>query len=254
MSKTVGAIPSTELLLDSPAAVGADVRSELLWLGTLAGAGALALYGLRRGGWLGLGAVAAGSALFAQRSRAARHPYEGRYHHARGAVTVLATPEALLPRLAPARWPQIFTFAQSVEAREDHLRITLNTGGAPLVWDCAITHEDDRRIHWRARDGAAVPGEGEIRLVDAPGGRGTEVHARILLGPPAAWVGAIAAGRVGHSGEPGIALIDDLRRLKQLVETGEIATTLGQPRGAGQNSLAERTRRVLPTMTPLEAR
>jgi uncharacterized membrane protein len=169
-------------------------------------------------------------------------------------VTVLATPEALLARLAPDRWPQIFTFAQSVELRDDRLRVTLNTGGAPLVWDCAITHEDDRRLHWRAREGSAVPGEGEIRLVDAPGDRGTEVHARILLGPPAAWVGAIAAGRVGHSGEPGIALADDLRRLKQLVEAGELATTHGQPRGAGQNSLAERTRRVLPTITTVEAR
>jgi hypothetical protein len=47
--------------------------------------------------------------------------------------------------------------------------------------------------------------EGEFRLREAPGGRGTELHAK--------------------------ASADDLRRAKQLLEAGEIATAAGAPAG-----------------------
>jgi hypothetical protein len=39
--------------------------------------------------------------------------------------------------------------------------------------------------------------------------------------------------------EPALQVADDLRRLKQLLETGEVATTLGQP--SGKRSVFGRT-------------
>ena len=46
-----------------------------------------------------------------------------------------------------------------------------------------------------------------------------------------------AEGVVGE--EPALQVADDLRHLKQLLETGEVATTLGQ--SAGKRSILGRT-------------
>ena len=54
--------------------------------------------------------------------------------------------------------------------------------------------------------------------------------------PPAGKLGAAAAKLFGA--EPSQQIKDDLRRFKQLLEAGEIATTEGQPSGA--RSLAAR--------------
>ena len=47
--------------------------------------------------------------------------------------------------------------------------------------------------------------------------------------PPAGPLGSLIAKLTGR--EPAILLKEQLRRLKQLLETGEIATTEGQPTG-----------------------
>jgi uncharacterized membrane protein len=48
--------------------------------------------------------------------------------------------------------------------------------------------------------------------------------------PPAGAVGAAFAKLLGS--DPGQRMQSDLRRLKQILETGEIPTTVGQTRGA----------------------
>ncbi len=58
---------------------------------------------------------------------------------------------------------------------------------------------------------------------DAPGGRGTEVHATLVYEPPAGALGKVVAALFQK--EPGQQAKRDLRRLKMLLETGEIATT-----------------------------
>ena len=47
--------------------------------------------------------------------------------------------------------------------------------------------------------------------------------------PPAGKLGAAVAWLLGH--EPSQQIREDLRRFKQLMETGEVPTTAGQPRG-----------------------
>jgi uncharacterized membrane protein len=47
--------------------------------------------------------------------------------------------------------------------------------------------------------------------------------------PPAGRIGAAVAWMLGH--DPASSVREDLRRFKQLMETGEVPTIQGQPRG-----------------------
>jgi uncharacterized membrane protein len=77
-------------------------------------------------------------------------------------------------------------------------------------------------IAWVSEEGADVPNSGRIEFRDAPGGRGTWVTATIIYDPPAGIIGKVIAKMFQR--EPHIQARRDLRRLKQLMETGEIAT------------------------------
>ena len=85
-------------------------------------------------------------------------------------------------------------------------------------------------IRWRSRPGAQVPNQGEVRFQDAPAGRGTEVRVRFEYDPPAGVVGATLAQALGRGADR--QMRESLRNFKQLMETGEIPTTDGQPRGS----------------------
>jgi uncharacterized membrane protein len=61
-------------------------------------------------------------------------------------------------------------------------------------------------------------------------GRGTIVRVKLQYSPPAGKVGAAVAWVFGDA--PQQVIREGLRRFKQLMETGEIATVHGQPRGA----------------------
>jgi uncharacterized membrane protein len=68
-----------------------------------------------------------------------------------------------------------------------------------------------------------------VSFVDAPGDRGTEIHVELEKGAPGGKVGEMALKLVGS--EPLAKVKDDLRRFKQLVETGVIARSDGTPEG-----------------------
>lgn len=109
--------------------------------------------------------------------------------------------------------------------------------GASVEWDAEITaDEPGRRLAWHSVGDADVDNAGEVRFERAPGGRGTIVRVRLQYRPPGGMAGALVAKLFGE--EPSQQIDDDLRRFKQLVETGEITTTKGQP--SGPRSLAVR--------------
>jgi uncharacterized membrane protein len=250
MPTTAGRYPTTSLLLSTPDEVAPQALSEAYRLARVAGGTMLALWGLLRGGTVGLVGAGVGAALVATADRGAVRAQDQRWHGAHASVTVLAEPEQLYQRWR-GLWtlPTLVSVVAGVEPREDgHVRLFVHDSrGRPLRWDVQIEIElPGELLRWKALKGSEVPGEGEITFRPAPGDRGTEVHLRLLLGPPAGFAGAVAAGDLAHSGEPGRALADDLRRFKQLVETGEVATTAGQPRGAGRRQLKRMTDRVLP--------
>lgn len=102
--------------------------------------------------------------------------------------------------------------------------------GMTVSWEASIINEEpDRLIAWRSLEGAEVDNAGTVRFKPAPSGRGTEIHVELEYAPPAGKAGSIVAKLFGK--EPNQQVAGDLRRLKQLLETGEIATVEGQPSG-----------------------
>lgn len=94
--------------------------------------------------------------------------------------------------------------------------------GKTVEWDAAIVDDvPGRSLTWRSEEDAEVANSGKIEFVDA-GARGTVVTATISYDPPAGTVGKIIAKLFQR--EPAIQARRDLRRFKQLMETGEVAT------------------------------
>ncbi len=90
-------------------------------------------------------------------------------------------------------------------------------------WDAVVTEDvDGERIGWKAEN-SDVANSRLVSFADAAPGRGTVVTAVIAYSPPAGIVGQVIA-KVTQK-EPAIEARRDLRRFKQLMETGEIATT-----------------------------
>ena len=97
-------------------------------------------------------------------------------------------------------------------------------GGKVVEWDAVITEErDGELIAWSSAEGADVPNSGRIDFQDAPGCRGTWVTATVVYDPPGGIIGKAIAKMFQR--EPAIQARRDLRRFKQLMETGEIATS-----------------------------
>jgi hypothetical protein len=82
----------------------------------------------------------------------------------------------------------------------------------------------------------------KVTFKDAPGDRGTEIHVAVET---TGKLGQMAQKFTGK--EPVAKVKDDLRRFKQLVETGEIARSEGAPEG----ELAERKLKQRPAQ-PLD--
>jgi uncharacterized membrane protein len=95
--------------------------------------------------------------------------------------------------------------------------------GRTVEWDARITEErEGELIAWTSEDGADIANAGRIEFRDA-GARGTVVTATIAYDPPAGTIGKLIAKLFQR--EPAIQARRDLRRFKQLMETGEIATS-----------------------------
>ena len=82
-------------------------------------------------------------------------------------------------------------------------------------------------------DGAAVPNTGFVKFTPAPHG-GTAVLVDLRYQPPGGRLATLVAKLFGD--QPDIQVGSDLRRLKQVLEVGEVvhsdATVLGKPHPA----------------------
>jgi uncharacterized membrane protein len=99
-----------------------------------------------------------------------------------------------------------------------------------IEWDVVTTGDvAAERIAWASVEGADVDTSGEVLLVPAPGGRGTEVRVTLRYDMPAGPLGRAVAKYFGD--DPSQTLDDDLRRFKQVMETGEVVRSEGAPWG-----------------------
>lgn len=96
-------------------------------------------------------------------------------------------------------------------------------GGNEVSWDSLITEDvPGRSITWQSAEGSDIANSGRIEFVEA-GERGTIVRAVIAYDPPGGTIGQLIAKLFQR--EPRIQSRRDLHRFKQLMETGEIATS-----------------------------
>jgi uncharacterized membrane protein len=158
--------------------------------------------------------------------RRAARAQPGRYRVVGRTVTI-AKPRAELY----AFWhePSNLSFMENIERVEKlgdtRLRWTV---AAPAGSSIAIETEtvearQDEMFAWRSLEGSDIEMHGRVEFRDAPGGRGTEVTAEIHYVPPGGTLGRAVATLFRR--EPGVQVRHDLKRLKMLLETGEIATS-----------------------------
>jgi uncharacterized membrane protein len=164
---------------------------------------------------------------------------------ARASIVVNRSPEDLYSFWRDVRnLPRFMKFVQFVQAtgdRRSHWIAQPRRGRTTLEWDSEVVDDQPNRlISWRSAPNAIVENAGTVRFEPAPGGRGTlvklEMHYTAPGGPAARALGKMFGGVSEQF------LYEQLRRFKQLVETGEIATIEGQPSGprtGGMSRLAE---------------
>ena len=126
--------------------------------------------------------------------------------------------------------PRFMNHLRAVAQREAGIShwVARGPAGMNVEWDARIINEiDGRLIAWQSLEGSEVSTAGSVNFRETP--RGTEVRVHLQYSPPAGKLGAAVARLLGE--EPTVQIHDDLRRFKQLIETGEIPTTNGQPVG-----------------------
>ncbi|GAA4191649.1 hypothetical protein GCM10022252_31760 [Streptosporangium oxazolinicum] len=127
--------------------------------------------------------------------------------------------------------PRFMAHLESVETIGDGYSRWRARGPIKTVeWEAEIVEDRrDELIAWRSTPGALVGNSGSVRFSDAPGGRGTEVRVNLAYDPPGGRAGLVFARLLGEHPEQQVR--DDLRRFKQVVETGEVVRSEGSPEG-----------------------
>ncbi|MEH3121928.1 MAG: SRPBCC family protein [Sphingomonas phyllosphaerae] len=119
-----------------------------------------------------------------------------------------------------AAWPAFMENVVRIDVHDERRShwVVKAPGGSNVEWDARITEEvPGKLLAWESKDGAEIPNRGRVEFRDA-GARGTVIVATIDYDPP----GEVIAKMFQR--EPAIQARRDLRRFKQLLETGEIAT------------------------------
>lgn len=228
------------------AGASTEASGEIDWRHVVAG-GLLLGWGLSRGSFSGVLIAAAGGGL-AYRGLGNQLPGGGSSGPDGGSsvrvektVTVnRAIDEVYAEWREIEQLPKIMSHLESVQDLGNGMShwVAKAPLGRTVEWDAEIMHDHQGRvISWRSVEDSQVPNVGAVHFHEAPGDRGTEVRVRIEYTPPAGKVGATIAKLFGE--EPGQQASDDLRRFKQFMETGEIPTTEGQPRGTQQDSMMD---------------
>ena len=175
--------------------------------------------------------------------------------HIEKSVTISSTPKELFRIWRD--FENLPRFMENLESvtKLDETRshwVANGTGGKKVEWDAEIYNEkENEMIAWRSLPGADVTNAGSVHFEEAPG-HGTYVKVVLNYNPPGGKAASLLAKLFGK--EPGQLIEQNLRRLKQLVETCEIPTTEGQPSGRLQPSetTRERKQNKLASKTPVD--
>jgi uncharacterized membrane protein len=145
--------------------------------------------------------------------------------------------------------PQFMPHLKSVRVTGEKTShwVAKGPGGKEIAWGAEITSEHlNDHISWQSLPGAEVPNKGTVRFEALPHDRGTVVRVAIIYDPPGGILGSKFAKILGRAPEQITG--SDLRRFKQIMETGEISTTKGQPAGRAE-SQSQRFDQALPQLS-----
>lgn len=233
-----GAAPLSALRQTGPNVTGAER------VASLAGGAALAGWGVKRGGIAGATALVAGAALLARgalrrdpvKRLAAPRPAAKQIAQAEGWSAAAFTTKAVTinrPREEVyAAWRdfeklgRILENIERIDVLDDRRShwVARGPGEERVEWDAEITEDEPgRRIAWRSIEGADVANTGVLEFHDGTGGRGCVISATLAYEPPGGAAGRLVAAIFQR--EPVMQARRDLKRFKQMLETGEIATT-----------------------------
>jgi uncharacterized membrane protein len=96
--------------------------------------------------------------------------------------------------------------------------------GSTISLETEVTEDQpDHFIAWRSTEDSDIDHKGWVEFRENAYGRGTEVRVMVSYDPPAGAVGKLVA-KVPQR-EPRIQARRELRRFKQLMETGEVSTS-----------------------------
>jgi uncharacterized membrane protein len=131
--------------------------------------------------------------------------------------------------------PNFMKHLKSVTNQDQTGQVSHWVANAPLnfnvEWDAQIVKDEpDHLIAWSALENADIDNCGFVRFQPATANRGTEVKVVLEYQPPGGALTNAIAQLFGESPQEQVG--DELNRFKQLMETGEIATTKGQPKGS----------------------
>ncbi|HEX9961582.1 MAG TPA: SRPBCC family protein [Pyrinomonadaceae bacterium] len=217
------------------------------------GGGALLLYGIRRGGALGILASLLGGGLALRGVTGHCHMYDkfgidtaekgdnaSPFHkgllaskiHVTKSITINKSPAELYQFWHNfENLPQFMTHLESVNVTDEKRShwVAKAPLGTTVEWDAEITSDiENERIGWVSVEGSQIPNSGVVEFRPTSN-RGTELRVVLTYEPPAGEIGALFAKLFGE--EPNQQVREDLRRFKQLMESGTIMTVDGQTSG-----------------------
>jgi uncharacterized membrane protein len=157
---------------------------------------------------------------------------------ARASIQINCSPEEAFRLWRDFRnLPRFMRYLEAVRALDDKRShwVAKAPDGSRIEWDAELVNEiQGELLEWRALRGG-VSHSGTVRFARAPGGRGAVVRVEARLDLPGV--------AFPTHGATELALKQDLRHLKQVLETGVITTTEGQ--SAGRRGVAGRYLRRL---------
>lgn len=198
--------------------------------------GALTLGGLRRGGLGGLLTAGFGGVLLLRGATGRSMIYErlgidttrSSWEHGvefHRAMTVQRPVSEIMAMFSdPVRLGRVFERIESVDdLGGGRSRWRAREARSTLEWTAEITERTSDRICFATTEDSDLHLEGEVRLHEAPGDRGTEVRLSMRVSPPGGPAAMALAPMMRRLGRHQLG--QEMARLKQLLESGEIATS-----------------------------
>jgi uncharacterized membrane protein len=247
---------STKAIRDQEDARRAESRINVgeveRWASAIGG-GLMMMHGLRRGTFGGLAMALLGGAFVYRGTTghcqayealnidtSGKHRADDEEHVHKGVlikhtVTIHRTPMEIYEFVKdPANHHRYMAHVESVEAGDDGTFCWAIEGPLGSTWRFRSRHINEEPGHivaWRTLPGSDIESAGAIRLEPTWDGRGTDVTMEINFEPPAGVVGMALARLLGHN--PDAQVRGNLRRLKELLEAGEVPMVHGQMAGRG---------------------